>query len=650
MRFNKQSFWSLISSPEIKSITIPIIQRAYTQGGRGGDEVVRSKGQRFVTRLVAALRGEPLLLDFIYGSLSGGVMSPLDGQQRLTTLFLLHWYVARREGKLDAAVSGTLRKFAYETRVSARDFCAQLSMCDIPSEAWRGTLSATIRNQRWFMLSWLADPSVESMLGMLDMIDAAMSGDTATYWDALTGDVGRCPVTFCFTSLEEMGLTDDLYIKMNARGLELTPFEKFKAAFNSKVDKCGWDAGKAVTATFAHRIDTVWTDLFWGICEQPHLTDRHIQHFVAAMAMNHYAKSYRPESREQAEQRIQLLAGDATTVNPYDFTEDAYAYLTACLDAYVPHGDADGGAAAWEMSDGQRFLNLAYKDKMAYPDYVLLFAQTEYLMRQGQRTDGDDRWDRACDDWQRVVNNIVRNSTIDSPATFVAAITLVGELAEGCGGIYPWLATHTVNARHAGKQVRQEILKARIIVADDANCEAIHATEDTAFCQGDIGFPLYCIGCDAPDNFDRDRLQKLQEIIASDLDPDAPVTDDFKRAMLTVGGNDYYNVWGSWSYNFGCAKRWLLDYNEDLYDCFASNDYWRTYLRDLLLQRMEMSYAGIADSYAIPDGMPRWKAKLIKGKSKIDGATYILIPDDQSYCLLSWQQRPKWDDQVKKVK
>lgn len=147
-----------------------------------------------------------------------------------------------------------------------------------------------------------------------------------------------------------------------------------------------------------------------------------------------------------------------------------------------------------------------------------------------------------------------------------------------------------------------------------------------------------------------DRLQKLQEIIASDLDPDAPVTDDFKRAMLTVGGNDYYNVWGSWSYNFGCAKRWLLDYNEDLYDCFANNDYWRTYLRDLLLQRMEMSYAGIADSYAIPDGMPRWKAKLIKGKSKIDGATYILIPDDQSYCLLSWQQRPKWDDQVKKVK
>ena len=649
MKFIKQSFWSLISSPEIKSITIPIIQRAYTQGGRGDDEEVKDKGQRFVTRLVAALRGEPILLDFIYGTQSGGVVSPLDGQQRLTTLFLLHWYVAQREHELDDMVRQTLGKFAYETRVSARYFCHRLSSCVISPDQTRETLSATIRNQQWFRLSWLADPSVESMLGMLDMIDAAMAGDDAAYWDALTGDVEQCPITFCFTSLEEMGLTDDLYIRMNARGLELTPFERFKAAFNSKVDRCGWDAGKPVTETFAHRIDTVWTDLFWGMPSALHQTDRHIQHFIAAMAMNHYAKSYKPETREQAERRIQQLAGDATTVSPDDFTEDGYNYLTACLDAYVPRNDAEGGDASWKMSDGQRFLNLVFDEKMTYPCYVFLFAQTEYLMRQGQRPDSDDRWGSAYIDWMRVVKNIVLNSTIDSPATFVAAITLVDELAEGCGGIYPWLATHTVKAGHAGKQVRHEILKAKIIVADDANREAIRAAEETAFCRGDIGFPLYCIGCDAPDNFDRDKLQKLTKIIASEFDPGTMLTDDFKRALLTVGHNDYYKVWGSWSYNFGCTKYWLLDHNASLRTRFADNDDWRPYLRDLLLQRMERSYAEIAASYVIPDGMPRWKAKLIKGEVPLDGATFILIPDDQSYCLLSWQQRPKRDDQVVRV-
>ena len=31
-------------------------------------------------------------------------LRPLDGQQRLTTLFLLHWYLAFRTGSLDARV------------------------------------------------------------------------------------------------------------------------------------------------------------------------------------------------------------------------------------------------------------------------------------------------------------------------------------------------------------------------------------------------------------------------------------------------------------------------------------------------------------------------------------------------------------------
>lgn len=650
MKFDKQSFWSLVSRPDISSITIPIIQRAYTQGGRGDDEEIKEKGQLFISRLVAALHGEPILLDFIYGSISGRVVCPLDGQQRLTTLFLLHWYVAQREGKLDAAVSATLRKFNYETRVSARNFCRHLSECAIAPESMKTTLSATIRNQRWFMLSWQADPSVESMLGMLDMIDAALAGDEARYWDALTDDVEQCPVTFYFTSLQEMGLTDDLYIKMNARGLELTPFEKFKAAFNSKVDRCGWDAGKPVTETFAHKIDTTWTDLFWRFSDENHRIDDMMQCFIAAMAMDFYAKSCKPEGREQTENRIQQLAGSAAVVSPDDFTEDGYNYLAACLDAYAPHDVCDHGVRLWEFGEPTMFKQLVYRG-MTYWQYVMLFAQTEFLLRVRNGSHGDtDKWSGAFADWMRVIRNIVYNSTIDSPATFVSAITLIGELAEGCGGIYPWLATHTVKAGHAKEQVRQEILKAKIIVADDANRETIHATEDTAFCKGDIGFPLYCIGCDAPDNFDRGLLQKLCLIIESDLDPDKEVTDDMKRALLTVGNNDYYNVWGSWSYNFGCAKRFLLRYNEELFNFIADSEYWRPYLRDLLLQRMEMSYAEIADSYVIPDGMPRWKTKLIKGKAKIDGATYILIPEDQSYCLLSWQQRPKWDDQVVEVK
>ena len=39
----------------------------------------------------------PIELDFVYGSIIIDTFQPLDGQQRLTTLFLFHWYFALKE-------------------------------------------------------------------------------------------------------------------------------------------------------------------------------------------------------------------------------------------------------------------------------------------------------------------------------------------------------------------------------------------------------------------------------------------------------------------------------------------------------------------------------------------------------------------------
>ena len=80
-------------------VEIPIIQRDYAQG-RATAQEVRSL---FLDAMFSALSkdpGDPTLpldLDFVYGSIEGEsqpAFCPLDGQQRLTTLFLLHWYLA----------------------------------------------------------------------------------------------------------------------------------------------------------------------------------------------------------------------------------------------------------------------------------------------------------------------------------------------------------------------------------------------------------------------------------------------------------------------------------------------------------------------------------------------------------------------------
>ena len=53
-------------------------------------------------------------------------MLPLDGQQRLTTLWLLHWFVALKAGKLEEARKG-LANFTYEREFGIRNAIKKLN-------------------------------------------------------------------------------------------------------------------------------------------------------------------------------------------------------------------------------------------------------------------------------------------------------------------------------------------------------------------------------------------------------------------------------------------------------------------------------------------------------------------------------------------
>lgn len=78
------SFWELLNENSIK---VPIIQRDYAQG-RPEQSPLRV---RFLASLKTALdTPQELTLDFVFGSVENGEFKPIDGQQRLTTLWLLH--------------------------------------------------------------------------------------------------------------------------------------------------------------------------------------------------------------------------------------------------------------------------------------------------------------------------------------------------------------------------------------------------------------------------------------------------------------------------------------------------------------------------------------------------------------------------------
>jgi len=266
------SFWKVLSDEKIQ---VPLFQRDYAQG-RADKAALRTK---FVSRLLDALRNpetESVKLDFVFGVKDGFLaFQPLDGQQRLTTLWLLHWYVAQR-AKAALDVRKILSRFSYETRDSSTSFCHALAL----SEGWNGVqVEHFIKSQRWYFDRYELDPSVRGFIRTLVTIEQCVRGDDdfALLWSRLTAAAG-CPIQFFVRDDMPANVADDLYIKMNSRGKGLTEFENFKA------DLLGMELpGQAQERLFsmdeAALVDNAWTDLFWAHQEEDEVDDIYFQFF-----------------------------------------------------------------------------------------------------------------------------------------------------------------------------------------------------------------------------------------------------------------------------------------------------------------------------------------------------------------------------------
>lgn len=235
---------------------IPIIQRDYAQGRTTGNAPrVR---EMFLEVIYKTLKedGSPLELDFIYGYIKNDVeFIPLDGQQRLTTLFLLHWFYAAKEGFLEDN-KDVLNKFTYETRHSSELFCA--AVLDYTPDDYSFSISEQITDQPWFFSAWNNDPTVKSMLVMLDAIQAKDSiYKPQGVWEALSSSE-QAKIEFNLLPMNELGLPDELYIKMNSRGKELTEFEYFKSRFAQIIPS-------RMAEKFNKKIDQEWSDMFWSL-------------------------------------------------------------------------------------------------------------------------------------------------------------------------------------------------------------------------------------------------------------------------------------------------------------------------------------------------------------------------------------------------
>lgn len=262
------------------SIEIPALQRDYAQG-RWAQKGI---GKGFVNALIKALDGgdkaKGLHLDFIYGYVEGQDSKKLiliDGQQRLTTLWLLHLYLCKRL-ELEGQVKGSddmkdwLGRFSYVARSGAKEFCqALLEQNFLDSEAKKPSELIYDKSPLFGGMRLLRhDPTVAAMLNMLDWIHEEVKDKNL---DRLVKNLNK--ITFDFFDMEQFGLGEELYIKMNARGKPLSEYENLKALIEKKLkEEPKNEEDQEDVARLLERIDAEWSDYFYSDDSNSGLKDR----------------------------------------------------------------------------------------------------------------------------------------------------------------------------------------------------------------------------------------------------------------------------------------------------------------------------------------------------------------------------------------
>ena len=216
-------------------VVIPGIQRHYVQGAN--NPKAESVRKQFIKEIFTAIeeKQNEFNLHFIYGPINTNVEDsfvPVDGQQRLTTLWLIARYAVEKAEPSDRKdLLRLLSRFTYEDRINAKRFCQALTCED---SRWDITQDPNpeILCQDWFVDYWKEDETVASMMRMLSTIHEEWNKhqNTITVEDVL--EVIASKIRF---ELKIDAFGDDIYMKMNARGLQLTQWENFKGKFSEEL-------------------------------------------------------------------------------------------------------------------------------------------------------------------------------------------------------------------------------------------------------------------------------------------------------------------------------------------------------------------------------------------------------------------------------
>lgn len=178
----------------------------------------------------------------------------IDGQQRLTTLFLTLFYLSLKEKSNGEDFYNLIRfdvklekiGFDYRVRTLTHNF-----LIDLIQHCRKLDDLENITEQNWFLADYSNDVTVKSMLGAIKLLGKHFKEDSCEYYQFV-----KKQIRFWHFKTEETSQGEELYITMNSRGQQLADNETVRAKLfenpNIKANQIQW----------GERWER-WQDFFW---------------------------------------------------------------------------------------------------------------------------------------------------------------------------------------------------------------------------------------------------------------------------------------------------------------------------------------------------------------------------------------------------
>ncbi len=323
-------------------------------------------------------------------------------------------------------------------------------------------------------------------------------------------------LTFYILPLGGFNLSDELYIKMNARGKQLTDFENFKADLinwiRNEKNSYSIEFQKKVTfkkrempyhLSFATKLDNSWTHLFWEYIKQYKADSKNIDifylHFWNRFLLNNHITSSLefPDVIEKGVIFKKLYGNEDSEASfkyeGFEFYQQLFEKQDVVLNAQQTlDGLADNFIEiqkcippVWAVKDSWNLFD----EKINQRQRILFLAITLYLQK--------NTFDiYKFKNWIRVIWNIIIDPDIRSISVMINIMRIINKLSLGSEDIYKFLSGTDLSAiiqnetSFVKAQLEEEKLKAELIFSNPTwEAELISAEKHQLF-QGNIGFLL----------------------------------------------------------------------------------------------------------------------------------------------------------------